>query len=47
MENIKMTGSETGVRLAEAKAINISLSNLGQVIMALTQKVKLVIYENV
>jgi hypothetical protein len=37
-ERIKDSGSE-GVRLTEAQAINKSLSNLGNVIMALGQKV--------
>ena len=38
-ERIKDSGSE-GVRLTEAQAINKSLSNLGNVIMALAQKVE-------
>ena len=37
-ERVKDSGSE-GMRLTEAKAINTSLSNLGNVIMALAQKV--------
>ena len=37
-ERVKDSGSE-GMRLTEAKAINKSLSNLGNVIMALAQKV--------
>ncbi len=37
-ERIKASGSE-GVRLTEAQAINKSLANLGNVIMALGQKV--------
>ena len=37
-ERVKESGSE-GMRLTEAKAINKSLSNLGNVIMALAQKV--------
>ena len=37
-ERIKDSGSE-GLRLTEAQAINKSLSNLGNVIMALAQKV--------
>ena len=36
-ERVKDSGSE-GVRLTEAQAINKSLSNLGNVIMALAQK---------
>ena len=38
-ERIKESGSE-GLRLTEAQAINKSLSNLGNVIMALAQKVR-------
>jgi kinesin family protein C1 len=37
-ERVKDSGSE-GMRLTEAQAINKSLSNLGNVIMALAQKV--------
>ena len=37
-ERVKESGSE-GMRLTEAQAINKSLSNLGNVIMALAQKV--------
>jgi len=44
-ERIKESGSE-GVRLTEAQAINKSLSNLGQVIMALSQKASHVPYRN-
>ena len=40
-ERVKDSGSE-GMRLTEAQAINKSLSNLGNVIMALAQKVMLV-----
>ena len=36
-ERVKESGSE-GLRLTEAQAINKSLSNLGNVIMALAQK---------
>ena len=39
-ERVKDSGSE-GMRLTEAQAINKSLSNLGNVIMALAQKVML------
>jgi len=44
-ERIKESGSE-GMRLTEAQAINKSLSNLGQVIMALSQKSSHVPYRN-
>ena len=40
-ERIKESGSSSGMRLKEAQAINNSLANLGNVIMALAQKVKL------
>ena len=39
-ERVKDSGSE-GMRLIEAQAINKSLSNLGNVIMALAQKVNI------
>ena len=39
-ERVKDSGSE-GMRLTEAQAINKSLSNLGNVIMALAQKVEI------
>jgi kinesin family protein C1 len=39
-ERIKDSGSSSGMRLKEAQAINNSLANLGNVIMALAQKVK-------
>ena len=44
-ERVKDSGSE-GVRLAEAQAINKSLSNLSNVIMALAQKNSHVPYRN-
>lgn len=44
-ERVKDSGSE-GVRLTEAQAINKSLSNLGNVIMALAQKNSHVPYRN-
>jgi len=44
-ERIKDSGSE-GQRLTEAQAINKSLSNLGNVIMALAQKSSHVPYRN-
>ena len=37
-ERIKESGSSSGMRLKEAQAINNSLANLGNVIMALAQK---------
>ena len=45
-ERIKESGSE-GLRLTEAQAINKSLSNLGNVIMALAQKVCADLFEYV
>ena len=44
-ERVKESGSE-GIRLTEAQAINKSLSNLGNVIMALNQKSSHVPYRN-
>lgn len=45
-ERIKESGNDSGVRLSEAQAINKSLSNLGNVIMALAQKSSHVPYRN-
>lgn len=45
-ERIKESGNDSGVRLTEAQAINKSLSNLGNVIMALAQKSSHVPYRN-
>lgn len=39
-ERIKESGSFSGMRLKEAQAINNSLANLGNVIMAFAQKVE-------
>ena len=39
-ERIKESGSSSGMRLKEAQAINNSLANLGNVIMAFAQKVE-------